>query len=84
MVRQAPGSAVLADGAALDGLRAQQLTLVRSAAEQQLTAETRARRDQLERQIAELRETKAKLGEAAYFQQLEKLLLELAALYDGT
>jgi hypothetical protein len=72
------------DGAALDGARAQQFTLLRSAAEQQLSPEMRARRDQLELQIADLRDAKAKMAEDAYFRELEKLLLELAALYDGT
>jgi hypothetical protein len=72
------------DGAALDGVRAHQFHLVRSAAEQQLSPEVRARRDQLEQQISALRERKEKLNEEKYFQELEKLLLELAALYDGT
>lgn len=72
------------DGAALDGLRAGQMTLVRSAAERQLSAEMRARRDEIELQIAELREMKPKLAEPAYFRELERLLLELAALYEGT
>jgi hypothetical protein len=72
------------DGAALDGARAQQFTLLRSAAEQQLSPELRARRDRLELQIAELRDAKGKTSEDAYFRELEKLLLELAALYDGT
>lgn len=72
------------DGAALDGLRAQQMTLVRSAAEQQLSAEMRERRDKLELEIAALRERKGSLDEAAYLRELEKLLLRLAALYEGT
>ena len=72
------------DGAQLDGLRAHQFHLVRSAAEQQLSPELRARRDQLELQIAALREKKEKLNEGKYFQDLEKLLLELAKLYEGT
>ena len=72
------------DGAAPDGPRAHQFHLVRSAAEQQLPAESRARRDELEVQLATLRERKPKMNEEKYFQELEKLLLELAALYDGT
>ncbi|MSU51271.1 MAG: hypothetical protein EXS37_19655 [Opitutus sp.] len=72
------------DGAAVDGLRAHQFHLVRSAAEQQLSPEIRARRDQLEFQIAGVRLKKEKLNEEKYFQELEKLLLELAALYEGT
>lgn len=72
------------EGVPLDGLRAHQFHLVRSATEQQLPPETRAQRDQLEQQIAALREKKAKLSEEKYFQELEKVLLELARLYDGT
>lgn len=72
------------DGVALDGARARQFTLLRSAAEQQLSADLRERRDKLELRISELREAKAKMKEEVYFRELEKLLLELAALYDGT
>ena len=72
------------DGAQLDGLRAHQFHLVRSTAEQQLSPEARARRDKLELQIAGLRERKEKMSEEKYFQELEKLLLELARIYDGT
>jgi hypothetical protein len=72
------------DGAPLDGLRAHQFHLVRSQAEQQLPPEVRAQRDKLEQQIAALREKKEKMNEEKYFQELEKLLLELAKVYDGT
>ncbi len=72
------------DGVAPDGTRAQQFTLVRSQAEQQLSPEQRGRRDKLELEIAELREAKAKMNEEKYYQALEKLMLELAAVYDGT
>lgn len=72
------------DGAALDGARAHQFHLVRSAAEQQLPPAVRARRDTLELEIAKLRDGKAKMAEEKYYRHLEKLLLEIAALYDGT
>jgi hypothetical protein len=72
------------DGAALDGARAQQFVLVRSAAERQLAPEIRARRDQLELRVAALRESKPKMKDELYFRELERLLLELAALYEGT
>lgn len=72
------------DGAPADGARAQQLTLVRSAAEKELPPEVRARRDQLELQLAELRETKEKMNEEKYYQALEKLMRELADLYEST
>lgn len=71
------------DGAALDGLRAHQFHLVRSPMEQALSVEARARRDQLEQKISELRETKAKVPEAAYFKELERLMLELATVYEA-
>ena len=71
------------DGATLDGTRAHQFHLVRSAAELQLPPEARARRDALEVKLARLREAKAKLPEAKYYEELEKLLLELAAVYEG-
>jgi hypothetical protein len=57
---------------------------VRSAAEQQLPADVRARRDQLELQLSALREKKSKMNEEKYYQELEKVLLDLAALYEGT
>lgn len=70
------------NGAALDGFRAHQFHLVRSEAELRLTPEVRARRDQLELSIAQLRESKAGMGEEQYYQKLEGLLLELARLYE--
>ncbi len=69
------------DGKSLDGTRAHQLHLIPSAAEQQLSLEARARRDELERRIVTLREQKANRAEDAYYAQLEKLLLELARIY---
>lgn len=72
-----------ADGAAPDGTRAHQLHLVRSAAEQALTPEARAKRDELERGLADLRARKAKLAEDAYFKELETILLALAEVYRG-
>jgi hypothetical protein len=72
------------DGATPDGPRAHQFHLVRSAAEQQLSTDLRARRDQLELQLSSLRERKAKMNEEKFYQELEKLLLELARLYEGT
>jgi hypothetical protein len=73
-----------AGGAALDGLRAHQFHLVRSEQERKLSPETRARRDELEMGIARLRESKSRLTEDDYYQQLEKMLIEVAGLYDQT
>lgn len=69
------------DGAALDGFRAHQFHLVRSLAEQKLQPEVRARRDELEREIAAFRSQKTKLPEDEYYQKLEVMLLELSRLY---
>jgi hypothetical protein len=70
------------EGAAPDGLRAHQFHLVRSEQEQKLTPEIRARRDELELAIDQLRDAKPQIAEEDYYRQLEKLLLELARLYD--
>lgn len=69
----------------LDGQRAHQIHLILSPQEQLLSAEVRDRRDDLERRLFALREEKEKLPEAGYYARLEKLLLEIAALYvEGT
>jgi hypothetical protein len=70
------------DGAELDGLRAAQMVLVRSEREERLPAEVRARRDALELQLASLRQSKSKLSEEEYLEQIEPILLELAQLYE--
>ncbi len=72
------------DGAALDGVRAHQFHLVRSPEELLLKPELRAKRDKLEQRVAELRQAKAKMLEGNYFEELEKLLLEIAELYGST
>jgi hypothetical protein len=69
------------DGAALDGLRAHQWHLLRTAAEQAMSAELRARRDALEQRIEALRASKSSMSEAEYYAQLEAILIELARLY---
>jgi hypothetical protein len=67
-------------GASLDGMRANQWHLVRSAADQKLTPEQRARRDDLELKIARLRHEKNSLEEEEYYGKLEKLLTEFGAI----
>lgn len=69
------------DGASPDGLRANQLCLIRSDREKQLSPEVRTKRDALELQIATLRARKSQLPEDGYYQQLELLLVDLAKLY---
>jgi hypothetical protein len=71
-----------ASGAAPDGLFASQLALVKSTREEHLPAEVRARRDELERNLAALRLKKPNLPEEEYFALLELLLIELAKLYE--
>jgi len=71
------------DGATLDGVRAAQFVLVKSQREQQLPADLRARRDELERDLSALRQQKAKLPEEEYLKQIEPLLVELAKLYES-
>jgi hypothetical protein len=68
------------EGASPDGVRANQLHLVRSAAEQALPADVRARCGALELELARLRDSKPQMSEADYYCRLEPLLLELARL----
>lgn len=72
-----------ADGKAIDGTRAHQFHFVRGQAEQELSPELRARRDDLERQVEALRARKKDLGEAEYYRQLEVLLLDIARIYEA-
>lgn len=69
-------------GAPVDGLRAHQIHLIRSEAERALPAEVRAKRDELELQLAQLRDRKGKLSEDEYYAEIEKLMLELAKVYE--
>ena len=69
------------DGGSLDGARAKQFHLIRSPAEQKMTAEQRARRDQIELEVEVLREKKAKVPEDEYYHRLEGLMLEMADVY---
>lgn len=71
------------DGAAVDGIRANQLCLVRSEQEQQLTVGERRQRDELEVRLAVLRSQKTRMDDAEYFQRLEELLVKLAEIYEG-
>jgi len=66
-----------ANNAPLDGMRAHQWHLVRSTQDQQLTPEQRRKRDELELEIAHLREQKSGIPEDEYYSRLEALLLKL-------
>ena len=70
------------DGTPPDGLRANQVHLLRNPEERALSAETRAERDTLEIELVRLRETKAEKPEDVYFRELEALLLKIAHLYE--
>jgi hypothetical protein len=71
-----------ANAAAVDGALAARFCLVPSAEERALTSEQRNRRDGLERDVAQLRDQKGQLEQDAYYERLEKLLVELAHCYD--
>ena len=47
-----------------------------------LSSELRAKRDELELAIARLRDAKSQMKEDDYYQQLEKLAIEVARLYE--
>jgi hypothetical protein len=70
------------EGVSADGFRAHQFHLVRSEQERKMPSDVRARRDELELMIARLRDAKSGMKEADYYEQLEKLFIELAGLYE--
>jgi hypothetical protein len=72
-----------AQGTSVDGLRANQFHLIRSEAERKLSPAVRLRRNELELAILHLRDTKDTVPVDEYYQELEKLMLELARLYEG-
>lgn len=69
------------DGASVDGVRAHQWHLLLSPAEQALSPELRARRDEIELKIEALRGKKALMKEADYYARLDELLVTLARIY---
>ena len=70
-----------ANGKSVDGVRANQLHLVRSDSEKKLSAEARARRDELEKQLSDLHARKSSMNEDEYYHQAETILLEIAKIY---
>lgn len=66
-----------------DGALASLIALVASDEERALTAEQREQRARWERELEALRAKKADLPEDEYYQQLEKIVQELAAIYRG-
>jgi hypothetical protein len=72
-----------AEGKTVDGVLAHQMILVRGESEQKLSPETRARRDDLERQLSALRVRKPALSEEDYYKQLEAIMVQTARLYEN-
>ncbi len=72
-----------AEGKTVDGVLAHQMILVRGESEQKLSPQTRARRDDLERQLSSLRAHKASMDEDEYYKQLEAIMVQTARLYEG-
>ncbi|UUO04361.1 hypothetical protein M4951_13255 [Blastopirellula sp. J2-11] len=66
-----------------DGTFANQFVLVPGEDALVLSAELRQQRDDLERQLVELRQQKAELAEAEYLSRLEAILLPLAKIYQS-
>ena len=71
-------------GASLDGYRAHQFHLIRSEAENRMPSQLRAERDRLELEVIKLRDAKESLAEDEYYARLEKLLYEIAKIYEQT
>ena len=71
-------------GEALDGFRAHQFHLIRSDREKNMPRELREQRDSLELAVADLRDRKSEFTDDAYFEELERLLLKLAKVYEQT
>ena len=72
------------DGAALDGYHAHQFHLVLSEAENKMPPQLRAKRDKLELEVMALRDSKDKFSEEEYFSRLEKMLYDIAQIYEQT
>ena len=70
------------DGVRPDGERAHQIHLVPNELEALMPEKLRLRRDELERQVKALRRKRGEMGEEAYYGGLEKLLLQIARIYE--
>ena len=68
------------DGKSLDGQAAHQWHLIRNASDAALPAEVLKKRDAIEVAILQLRAKKKSMDRAAYYQELERLLVEFAEL----
>ena len=73
---------VAKEGATPDGERAHQFVLVPNAIERRLTPSQRQERDALERQVKELVRKRPEIGDDAFYDRVEPLLLQIARLYE--
>jgi hypothetical protein len=71
-------------GASLDGYRAGQFHLVQSPAENRIPPQLRATRDRLELEVVKLRDAKEGFPQDEYFRRLEKVLCDIARIYEQT
>jgi len=71
------------DGAELDGRTASKLTLAPSGNRLPLTEEEWKRRDELEAELETLRGRKSELSAQAYDRELERILIQLAKIYQA-
>jgi hypothetical protein len=71
-----------AQGQSVDGRRAHQVHLISNAADQKLSSAQRAKRDELELAISNLRDRKAKTPANDYYRELEGLLVQMARIYN--
>ncbi len=71
------------DGTLPDGTFANQFILVPGEDATVLSDELRERRDELERQLAQLRQQKEEMSEEDYLKRLEEILVPLARLYQS-
>jgi hypothetical protein len=72
------------EGSVVDGLRAHQWHLIPSDQERSIPLALRQRRDELELSLANLRDQKTTLKEEEYYSRLEKIMVELARLYQNS
>jgi hypothetical protein len=75
-------TAKVAQGKTIDGQLARRVILWSSPSAPKFTPDQLLRREQLESAIDQLRLEKGRLTGTDYYQQLEELLLQLAAIYD--
>ena len=67
----------------LDGRLAHRQHLIRSESERALTPEQRTARDELERQLENLRQQRSDFAETDYLNELERILIPLAKIYEN-